>query len=66
MALYEETCVQWHSKTLAELRDTVGFMLAAAVGEEDEGDVVRLEIAEGFLSAWERFRAPDQDAIDAK
>ena len=59
MALYKEVRVQWHIKALTELRDTIGFMLAAAVGEEDEGDVVGLEITEGFLSARERLGAAD-------
>lgn len=53
MALYKEARVQWHSETLAEFRHSVGFMLAAAIGEEDEGDIVGLEIAEGFLGARE-------------
>lgn len=49
----------------AEFRDSVVFMLAAAIGEEDEGDAEALEESEGFASARERAGGAKKDAVDA-
>lgn len=40
-------------------------MLAAAVGEQDEGDALGLEVGERVGCAWDRVRAAEKDAIDA-
>jgi hypothetical protein len=41
-------------------------VLAAAIGEEDEGDVVGLEVCQGAVCAWERVGAAKEDAIYAR
>lgn len=40
-------------------------MLAATVGEQDEGDALGLEVGERFGRAWDRVGAAEKDAIDA-
>ena len=43
----------------------LGFGLAAAIGEKDEGDAVGLEIGKGAVSAGEGFGGAEEDAVDA-
>ena len=64
MALHEHAFVEGDIKVVAEVRDSLCFCLAAAVGEKDERDAMRLEVAKGLRSAWERLRATEKDAID--
>jgi hypothetical protein len=59
VALHEEVGVEGDAEAGAELGDALGFVLAAAVGEEEEGDVVRLEVVEGFAGAWEGLGAAE-------
>ena len=42
MALHKHARVEWYVEETAELSDAGGFMLAAAVSEEDEGDLMGL------------------------
>jgi hypothetical protein len=39
---------------------------AAAICEEDEGNTLGLEVRQGFVGAWERVGAADEDAIDVE
>lgn len=59
VALHEEVGVEGDAEAGAELGDAVGFVLAAAVGKEDEGDAVGLEVLEGFAGAGEGLGAAD-------
>lgn len=51
---------------MAEFLDACGFAFPAAVGEEDEGDAVGLEVGEGAGGSGEGGRAAEEDAIDAR
>ena len=51
VALHEEAGVQRDAEAVRELGDAVGFGFAAAVGEQEEGDAVGLEVLEGALGA---------------
>lgn len=55
MALDEHPVIERHAEAIAELVHPFGFVLAAAVGEKNEGYPLGLEILQGFLSTWERF-----------
>jgi hypothetical protein len=63
--LHEEGGSEGDGEAVAELGDTVGFVLAAAVGEENEGDIVRLEVGEGTVGTGEGLRASEEHAVDA-
>jgi hypothetical protein len=39
---------QWDFELLAEVHHTVDFMLAATIGEQDEGNVVIVEVSESL------------------
>ena len=65
MALHEHVHVEGHVEVPAEIGYALRFALAPAVGEEDEGDAVGLEVAEGGCGAGERRGAAEEDAIDA-
>lgn len=65
MRLYEHRCIQRYFKELAKLLYALLFRFAAAIGEEDEGDAVGLEIREGAVSAGKRFRGAKEDTVDA-
>lgn len=48
MALHEHARVERDAEELAEITDALGLVLAAAIGEEDKGDAVGLEVGQGF------------------
>jgi len=54
-----------HSELLAEIGDSLGFMLATAVGKQDEGNVIIVEELQRFAGSGDRFRDMEEDAIDA-
>lgn len=64
MALYEHVHIQRYVKLIAQLFDTCGFALSAAVGEKYEGNPVGLEVGEGAVGVRERIGAAEEDAID--
>jgi hypothetical protein len=51
--LHEVLDCKGDAELLCEFYDAVGLVLAAAVGEEDEGDVVLVEELECFSGAGE-------------
>ena len=63
--LHEHGCVEGHIEELAKLLHSFLFRLAAAIGEENEGDAMGLEIGEGAMSTREGFRRAKEDAVDA-
>jgi hypothetical protein len=63
--LHEIVRRQLHSEALPEVPDALRLVLAAAVGEQDEGDVVVVEKLEDRRGAGDRLRDVQQDAIDA-
>ena len=65
VALHEHACVERHVEEAAELVHALGFVFAAAIGEEDEGDVVGLEVGEGGVGAREGGGGAEEDAVDA-
>lgn len=65
MRLHEYGCVEGQLEELAKLLHAFLFRLAAAIGKENEGDAMGLEIGEGAMSARERFRGAKEDAVDA-
>lgn len=65
MRLYERGCIEGYFEELAQLLYTLPFRFPAAIGDEDEGDAVALEIREGAVGAEKRFRIAKEDTIDA-
>ena len=63
--LHEHGCIEGHFEQLAKLFHTLLFGLAATIGKEDERDTVSLEIGEGAMSAGERLRGAEEDAVNA-
>lgn len=53
------------AQLLVQLRHAVGLELAAAVGEEDEWDVVIVQQREGLGRAGEGGFFVEEDAVDA-
>ena len=53
------------AELLAEVLYSLGLVLAAAVREEDERDVILVQELEGFGSAGDGRRDVEEDAIDA-
>ena len=64
MGLYEHGGVEGYFEELAELLYAFPFRLAAAIGEEDEGNVVGLEVGEGAVGAGEWFGGAEKDTVD--
>ena len=64
MALYEHADVQGHFEMVGDFLDSLSLALPAAIGEEDEGNALFLEIAEGFASTGKGIGAAEEDAID--
>lgn len=65
MRLHEHGCIEGHLEELAKLLHAFLLRLATAIGEENKGDAVLLEIGEGAVSAGERFRGAKEDAVNA-
>ena len=59
MALDQEACIEEDAETIAQLGDAGFFVFAAAVGQEDEGDFMGLEVGEGFTGSREGLGAAD-------
>ena len=53
MALHEHARVERDFEEATKIAHAFGLVLAAAIGEEDEGDMVALEVGEGFGSVGE-------------
>ena len=66
VALHEEARVEGDAEAVGQLRDAGGLGLAAAVGEQDEGDALRLEVLQGARGAGEGLGAAEEDTVDAK
>ena len=66
MALYEHADVKGHFEAIADFLDSLRFGFTAAIREEDEGNAMLLEIAEGFAGAGKGTGAAEEDAIDTK
>jgi hypothetical protein len=54
-----------HSQSLAEVLDTLRFVLPSAVGEQDEGDVVVVEEPKDLGGAGNRLGDVKENAVDA-
>lgn len=65
VALNEHGRVERDLQLLAQLGHSFRFVFAAAIGEQDEGDALALEVREGLVGARERVGAAKEDAIDA-
>ena len=59
MALDQEAYVKVDAETIAQLGRAGFFVFAAAVGQEDEGDFVGLEVGEGFTGSREGLGTAD-------
>ena len=66
MALDEHAHVEGNFQAIADLLDSLHFGFTAAIREEDEGNVMLLEIGEGFACAREGIGAAEEDAIDTR
>ena len=64
MALYEHAHIEGNFQAIADLLDSFYFGFTAAIREEDEGNVMLLEIGEGFVGAGKGIGAAEEDAID--
>ena len=64
VGLHDHRGVEWDGEFGGEFGDALGLMLTAAVGEEDEWDVVLLEVGEGFRGAGNGCGGAEEDAID--
>lgn len=62
-----DECGRWDvdGEKVGELAHAVGFVLPAAVGEQDEGDAQALEREEGGAGARNGVGGAEKDAIDA-
>ena len=49
---------------VANFLDSLSLAFTAAIGQEDEGNALFLEIAEGLAGAGKRVGAAEEDAID--
>ena len=65
MALDEHALVQDHAQHPAHLPRPPRLGLAAAVGEEDERDPLRLQVEEDLAGAVDRVAAANEHAVDA-
>lgn len=66
VALDEHACGEGDVELGAQVGDALVLVLAAAIGEQDEGDAVLLEVGERLVGAREGVGAADEDAIDAE
>ena len=64
MALDEHAHVEGNFQAIADLLDSLHFGFTAAIREEDEGNMMLLEIGEGFAGAGKGIGAAEEDAID--
>lgn len=64
MALHEHARVERDAEELAEITDALGLVLAAAIGEEDEGDAVGLEVGQSFGGVRQGSGGAEEDAVD--
>lgn len=64
MTLHEHTGVDRHVQLAAQVGHSLRLMLAAAIGKEDEGNALRLEVGESLMGARQWIRAPKQHSVD--
>jgi hypothetical protein len=64
MALYEYARIDGYVQFAAKFGHTLRLTLSTAVGKENEGDSLRLEICKGLVSARKRIRAPQEHSIN--
>ena len=62
--MYEHAHIEGDFQAIAGFLDSLRFGFTAAIREENEGNAVLLEIAEGFAGTGERIGAAEEDAID--
>lgn len=65
MALYEHVHIQRDLELMAQLFDACSFSFSTPIGEKYERNSVGLEVGESAVGSRERFRAAEEDAIDA-
>ena len=64
MGLYEHGGIEGHFEELAELLYAFLFRLASAIGEEDEGNAVGLEIGEGAVGTGKWFGGAEENTVN--
>ena len=62
--MYEHADVEGHFEMATDFLDSLRLAFTAAIGEEDEGNALFLEIAKGFAGAGKGIGAAEEDAID--
>lgn len=65
MALDDHARREVDAELLGQDLGALDLVDAAAIGQEDEGDVLLLEVVEGLLRALQRRPTTEEDAIDA-
>ena len=65
MTLHEHGCIKRNLQSPAELGHSLGFVLAASIRQENEGDLLALQADQGLLSSRKRLGAANEDAVDA-
>jgi hypothetical protein len=63
--LHEHALVHGDLQLVGDFGDALFFGLAAAVGEEDEGYALFLEVGEGLAGGGDGGGGAEEDAIDA-
>jgi hypothetical protein len=63
--LHEHALVHGDLQLVGDFGDALFFGLAAAIGEEDEGYALFLEVGEGLAGGGDRRGGAEEDAIDA-
>jgi hypothetical protein len=63
--LHNQRWLQRHVQLVLQIRHALFFRLAAAIGEEDEGDPFFLEESQGGGCAGEGGGGADEDTVDA-
>ena len=66
MALHEHADIERDFEALAELFHPLRFALAAAIGEQDEGYALLLEVRKCFVGARKGVGAAKEDAVDTE
>ncbi len=64
MALYEHADVEGYFEIVTDFLDPLRFAFTTAIGEENEGNSLFLEIAKRFAGAGKGIGATKEDAID--
>jgi len=65
VALHQHAHVQTYTELLRQVVHALLLGLAAAIGEEEEGDALLLKVGERFMGAWKGIGGTDEDTINA-